>query len=97
MFRETEIIRAGEELPAVIDAPRGEQLLGANHTKLFAQFRPNQVLSAVTARHREVRGVIERAIRPKGNQPGVLIIRMRGDVERTAEYIQLLQPEPDGG
>ena len=35
-FREAEIIRSGEKLLAVIDAPRGEQLLSANDSKLVA-------------------------------------------------------------
>ena len=36
VFRETEIDRAGEELPAVIEPARGEKLLRANDAELFA-------------------------------------------------------------
>ena len=92
-FGKTEVVRAGEELPAVIDPPRGEQLLRANNAELVAQFRPDQILAAVAASERKIGGVVERAVCPIGNQARVLIVRMRRDVEDATEHVQLLERE----
>ena len=94
-LRESEIVRAREELLAVIDPARGQQFLGADDAQLFAQLRADQILPAVAARQRKIGGVVKRAVRPIGDQAGVLVVRMRGDVKRASEHIQFLQREPD--
>src|SRR4051812_5858605 len=96
-LRKTEIDGAGEELPGVIGFPRREELVGADKTETLAQFGPNQVLAAVSARDGEIGGVVERAVGPERHQVGVLIVRMRGDIENTPEDVELLEPELDFG
>ena len=92
-FREAEVVRASEELPAVVDTPRRQQLLRANDTELLAQLRPDQILSAVAARERQVGGVVKRTVRPVGDQAGIFVVRMSGDVEDAAEHVQPLKRE----
>src|ERR1700757_974104 len=60
----TEIDRSGKELLSVIDASRIDQLFRSNNTEPLPQFRTEQVLAAVSARDREVSGVVERTVRP---------------------------------
>ena len=77
----------------MVDAPRRQQLLRTNDAELLAQLRPDQILSAVAARERQVGGVVKRTVRPVGDQAGVFVVRMSGDVEDAAEHVQLLKRE----
>ena len=56
-LREAEVVRAREELMRPVDAPRGEQLFRANHAERLAELVADEVLSAVAAREREIRGL----------------------------------------
>ena len=94
-FRKTEVVRATEKLPAMVDPARGEQLLRANDPERFTQLRTNQILPAIAAGEREIRRLVERAVRPVGDQPSVLVIRVGRNVKDAAEHIKLLQREPD--
>ncbi len=94
-LRESEVVRPGEELLAVIDPPRGQKFLRADDAELLAQLRSDQVLAAIAARHREIRRIVKRAVRPIRDQPGILVIGMRRDVEHAAEHIQLFEREPN--
>ena len=58
-LRKPEIDRSCEELPGVIDAPRIEQFLCSNNAEPLAQFRADQILAAVPARHRKISGVVQ--------------------------------------
>src|SRR5438067_320130 len=53
-FRKSKINRSREKLPSAIQPPRGQHFLSADHTQLIAEFRPEHVLSAITAREREI-------------------------------------------
>ena len=77
----------------MIDAPRGEQFLCANNAELVAQLRADQILAAIAAGERKIGGIVERAVRPVGDQARVLIVRMRRNVEDAAEDVQLLERE----
>ena len=92
-----EIDRAGEELPAAIDAAGGEQLLGADDPQLFAEFGAEHVLSAVAARQRQIGGAVVAAAREVGDQLRVLIVGMRRDVEDAAQFAKTAQVLQDGG
>src|SRR4051794_40362091 len=61
-FREPEINCSCEELPRVVDAPRVEQFFRSNNPEPLAQFRSDQVLAAVSARHGKISGVVKRAV-----------------------------------
>src|SRR4029077_17441392 len=50
-----------------------------------------KVLSTITARHRKIAGIVKRSVRPKRNQRGVFVIRVRCHVKNAAEDIQLLE------
>ena len=49
-LRESEIECAREVLMAAVDAPRGEQFLGANRAERVAELVANEILTAVAAR-----------------------------------------------
>jgi hypothetical protein len=96
-FGEAEVDGAREELPPAVDAPRRQQLLRADETEEIADLRPDQVLSAVAARHREVARVGQATLAEIRDQPGVLVVRVGGDVERPRQHAQLLERELDLG
>src|SRR5205807_2207347 len=58
VFREPEVLRAREILPAAVEAPGREQLLRPRDAEKLPQLRTEQVLSPVTTRQREVRGPV---------------------------------------
>ena len=62
-LREAEVERAREVLTAAIDAARREQLFGADHAEHFAELVADQVLAAVAARERQIRGLDVAALR----------------------------------
>ncbi len=76
---EPEVVCAREVLHPVVKAPGGEKLLRANHSERLAELVPDQILSAISAREREIAGAHVPATREKGNETRVFIIRMRAD------------------
>src|SRR5215472_357509 len=92
-FGKPEIGRSCEELFGVIDASRVEQFLCPNHTEALAQFWPQQILTAVPTRDRNISRVIKRAVGPERHEICVLIIGVRRDVENTTKHVELLQCE----
>src|SRR5215469_7346977 len=58
-FGKPEIECSCEELFAVIDPPRSQQFRCSNYAEPLAQFRAEQILTAVPARDRKVRAVIK--------------------------------------
>ena len=46
-LREAEVDRPGEELPAAVEPPRGQQFLGPDHPELFKELGTDHVLPAV--------------------------------------------------
>src|SRR5207237_2055593 len=77
------VLRAREVLPSAVEPARGEQLLSARHPQRLAELGTEQVLSAVTAGERQVRGAVSATAREVGDDLGVLVVGMRGDVQHT--------------
>jgi len=92
-LREAEIERAREELFAAVDAARVEQLLRAEDAEELAFFVADEVLSAVAARHRQVGGAQQALVREVGDQRGVVVVGMRGDVHCASEDRQFPELE----
>jgi len=92
---ETEIDRAGKELPAVIHPARREKLLCPNNSEFLAQLRSQKILAAVAARYRKVPGIVEGSVRPKGNQGRVFVVRMSRQIENAPEHVKLFKAELD--
>ena len=98
-FRETEIVGAGEKLHAAVDAPRGEQFLGADDPERGAEFGADEVLPAVAAGEREVAGAIAVRAGEAGDQARVFVVGVGGDVKHAAHLVegaQLLQDRAGG-
>ena len=62
---ETEIDRAREELPAMIDPTRGQKLFGSDQAEFFPQLRAEQVLAAVAAGDGKIGRFVKSAVSPK--------------------------------
>ncbi len=90
-LREAEVNRAGEELPAAVEPPRGQQFLGPNHPELFKELGTDHVLPAVAAGQGEVGRAAVAAARQVSDQLGVLIVGMSGDVEHAAHLAKTAQ------
>ena len=97
VLRVPEVLRAREILPPSIQAPGGEQLLGAGHTQLLAELGAEQVLAAVAAREREIGRPVSATARQVGDGLRVLVVRMRRDVEHAAQRAEAAQLLADGG
>ena len=82
---------------AAVEAAGGEQFLGAGHAQFLAEFRPQHVLPAVAARQREVGGAVISPARQIGDQQGVFIVGMGGDVKHAAHFAEALQLLQNGG
>ena len=94
ILRKPEVFRAREVLPSPIQTPRGEQFLGASYAQLLAELGTEQVLAAVAARERQIGHPVSTTARQVGDDPRVLVVRMRRDVQHAAhrgEAAQLLQ------
>src|SRR5262249_24796502 len=89
VFRIAEVDGAREVLFAAVDAPRGEQLLRADHAEELALLVADEVLPTVAARHGQVAGAEEASVGDVRDEGGVLVVGMRGNVERAAEMRQL--------
>jgi len=90
-LREAEVERAREELLRAIEAARGEQLLRADHAEALAGLGAQDVLSAVAAGEREVCRAHEPTARETREQRGVVVVRMRADVQHAAHHLELAQ------
>jgi hypothetical protein len=84
VLRVAEILRAREVLSSAVEPARCEQLLRARHTQRLAELRAEQVLSTVTARERQIGGAVSASAREVGDDLGVLVVRMRGNVQHAA-------------
>ena len=94
ILRKPEVFRAREVLSSPIQTPRGKQFLGAGHAQLLAELGPEQVLAAVAARERQIGRPVSTTARQVGDDPRILVIRMRCDVQHAAhrgEAAHLLQ------
>jgi len=69
-----------------VETAGGEQFLGAGHAQFLAEFRTQHVLAAIAARQREVGGPVISTARQIGNQQGVFIVGMGGDVKHAAHF-----------
>jgi len=93
IFGEPKINCAGKELLPMIDPSRRQKFLRPDNAEFFAQLGAEKVLPAITARQRKITGIVKRSVRPKRNQRGVFVIRVRRQVKNAAEDIQLLEPK----
>ena len=89
-FGEAKVERAGEELPAAIYVSGGEEFLGSDDAELFPKLPPEDVLSAIAARQREIRRAIVPSARKIGDELRVLVVRMGCDVEHAAHLTEIL-------
>jgi hypothetical protein len=96
-LRETEVDGAGEELAAVVEAAGGEEFLGAQHAEFLVKVLAEFILAAVAARERQVGGAVAAAEGEVGDELGVLIVRVRGDVEDGAGGAEAAQFLRDAG
>src|SRR5437588_6309617 len=92
---ESEINRSREKLLAMIESPSGEQFLRSNNAETLAQFRSDQILTAISARNRKISRLVKRTVRPQRHQICVFIIGMGSEVEDPAKHIEFLQGELD--
>src|SRR5581483_7576476 len=77
--REAEVVGACEVLMAAVDAPRGEELLGTDHAELGTELVADEILSAVAAGEREIRGLDVAALGEPRDEPRVLVVGVRTD------------------
>src|SRR3954452_1932651 len=68
--------------------------MGAGYAQLLTELGPEQILAAVTARERQICRPVSTTERQVGDDPRILVIRMRCDVQHAAHRgkpAQLLQ------
>src|SRR5262245_29715527 len=87
-FREAKLINRSEELLTAIEAPGGEQFLCAYHAKSFEQLGPQQILSPIAARCRQISGSDAAATGEPRQQSTVLVIGMGAGMENAGNDIQ---------
>ena len=87
-LREAEVVRAREELPPAVDAPRREQLLGADHAEQRPELVADQVLSAVAARERQIRRLDVPPAREPGEELRVLVVGVRADHQHARRDVE---------
>ena len=85
-----EVIGPGEELLSSIRLACPEQLVGADDPQQLADLGADQVLPPVSPRDREVGRARVHLVREIGDHPGVLIIRVRRNVEHRTQKVELL-------
>ena len=83
-LREAEVERAREVLVPAVNAARREQFLGADGAQRLAELVTDEVLSAVTAREREIRRLDTPPPRQERDELRVLVVGMRGDHQHAA-------------
>src|SRR5436190_16479732 len=89
-FRKSKVSCSREELLRMIDASGIEQFLCSDKAEPLAQFRADQILTAVSACNRKISGVVKRTVRPESHQIGVFVIGMRRDIKNAAKDVELL-------
>ena len=88
---EAEIDGAREELLGAVDLARVQQFLRADDAELRALFRADQVLAALAARQRKVRGAHVPSAGEVGEHRRALVVRVGGDHQHRAELVQLVE------
>src|ERR1035437_144744 len=96
VFGKSKINRAGEKLAATVEAAGGEQFLGARHAKLVPQFRAENILTTVPARHGKISRAIIPTTRKIGDELCVFVVGMRREVEHAAHFAKAAQVLQDG-
>lgn len=91
VFGKPEVNCPGEELAATIQPTCGEEFLGAENAQLLAKFGAEDILAAVSAGDREIGGTITTAPSEIGNELGILIIRVSGNIEDGAHFPEAAQ------
>jgi len=94
-FGKTEVDGGRKKLLATVDFPRLQQFLRADEPEFDALFRPDEVLAAVPAGQRQVGGPYFPLVGQVGDQPGVLVVRVRGEVQHRAQDVQPLHLQQD--
>ena len=80
--REAEVEGPREVLPAAVEPPRRAELLRADEAEADAEVVADEVLAALAAREREVRGLAAHALSDESEQLRVLVVGMRADDEQ---------------
>ncbi len=83
---ESEVVGASEILVRAIESPRREQLLGADDAERLSEIVADEILAAVAARQREIRHVGVFTLREPGDEPRVLVVRVRSDHENAHRH-----------
>ena len=89
--RRAEQKRAFAPRSDLVDAAGRQQLLGANDAKLLAQFGADEVLATIAAGAAEVAGFELAAVGEVGEQTGVFVVGVGGDVHHRAHYVELFE------
>ncbi len=87
--------RPREELLPPVQAPRRHELTRSYHAQTLEELRTDQVLSAIAARERQIRGLRSPPPRERRQETGVLVVRMSADQEHTLHAVHL--PEQQAG
>ena len=77
--REAEVVGAREVLAGAVQPPRRRELLRAHETEPDAEVGADEVLAALAARQREVRGFAAEAPGHVRQELGVLVVGVRAD------------------
>src|SRR5690606_32097875 len=83
-LRVAEIAGSGEELARGVESPSREEFLRADDPEEIALFGADEVLASAAARQREVGGRDVAVVRQVGEQAGVLVVGVGGDVQNPA-------------
>jgi hypothetical protein len=75
----------------MVEAAGGEEFLGAEDAEFLVEVLAELVLPAVAAREREVGGAVAAAEGEPGDELGVFVVGVRGDVEDGAEVVARLR------
>ena len=96
-FGEAEVDGAGEILFGAIDAARGEEFLGTDEAHPFALFAADEILAAFASREGQVGCAVLPAAGGEGEEGGVFVVGVGGDVEDFAEAAEFFDLEAEGG
>ena len=89
---EAEVVRAGEELLAPVEATRRAQLLGPEEPQRFTKFVADEILPALSPVEGEIPGLGPHPAHEHREQFGVLVIGVGGD----HQYALLVSQEAEG-
>ena len=90
-LRESEVVRAREELSRPVQLAGGEQLFGADDAELGAELGADQVLAALPARQREICRLGAHAARQQHQELGVFVVGVRADHQHALVAAELPQ------